>query len=297
MNIPLTLSGYPAIARERDLRREYDLSSARQKILNIGLSLLRELSFGIQQFMNRHSPSRFHFHRCDKKIHWKKASKGLYVFIHGLYCHPLIWKSHLLELERYPQFDIFAPYVPYTGLCKLEEAAQPILHQILDYLKIHPQRPICLIGFSNGSRIATWLEIQLRHLVRGTAVKVSTIAGVHFGSSLVNRLERYGLARWILHRVIRQELAFGCQKAQDLLKDVLQKCPEDTERSYDFFATTEDFIVPSLNTSLPRLGLGEGHYVVSGFGHNSVVAAVSVPQMQLCNDWMERQQTTLRSKL
>lgn len=297
MHIPQTHLGQTVIIRERDLRREYDNLSITQKVTAIGSSLLKEMGYGLHLLINRCIFSPFYFHRCDKEIQWKTVSEGLYVLIHGLKGHPSIWNSHLRELAKRPKVDIFVPYVPHAGNCTLEEAGKPILKQVLDYLKHHPQHPICLIGFSNGSRIATWLETQLRQVARGTAVKISTIAGVHFGSPLINRFERYQVARFIFHSAIRKELTFGSQKAQELLKNVLAKLPPDTERSYDFFATTEDLVVPSLGSSLPRLGLGEKHYVVQGFGHMSIVSRISVQQIRLCHDWMEKQQRILRSRL
>jgi hypothetical protein len=289
MLIPYTLTGQPIIIDEHVMREEHDSLSTRQKVSAYAQSFFREARYGFNNLWYRNLGSPYQFHQPDEQIAWKEKSEGLYVFVHGLNGHPSIWNSHLSELEEHANIDTFVPYVPHGGKCTLEEAAHPLLPNILDYIQKHPDRPICLIGVSNGSRIVTWLETELREQAKGTAIKVSTIAGVHFGTTVVNQLEEYGVASYLLSPAVREELQYGSQKATTLLKKIVKECHTDKIRSYDFFAATEDLYVPCLNSSLPRLDLGEKHYVVHGYGHNSIVSGVCEQQMQICKEWMSIQ--------
>lgn len=275
------------IGVEATLRQKHDNVSILQKIKHWIQSLFNELLYAIHFIPNRLGFHRFKYHAHEESVTWKTHSQGLYVLVHGLKGHPSIWDAHLTKLqEDEPHMDVFVPHVYKKGCCTLEEAATPILNQILTYIKQHPGKRVCLLGVSNGSRITTWLEKELRKEAQGTAVKVSTIAGVHFGSAWVNHLEKYGVAPLILCPESRQELAFGSDKARTLLEEILQPCPEDMEREYDFFATTEDFIVPHLNSALPHLNGKYQHYVVHGYGHNSIVQGVCEKQLELCQTWM-----------
>lgn len=272
---------------ETKLRQEHDNVTLLQKIKHWIQSIFNEILFFFFHFI----PSRlgfhsFKYHRCEDSTTWKTESQGLYVLVHGLRGHPSIWNSHVKELQENPDLDVFVPYVHKQGCCPLEEAANPILTQVLTYIKQHPGKRICLLGASFGSLIVAWLEKELRKEAQGTAVKVSTIAGIHFGSVWVNHLENFGVARLILPHESRHELAFGNDTARALLEEILQPCPEDTEREYDFFATTEDFVVPHLNSALPYLKGKHRHFVVHGYGHNSIVQAVCKQQLDLCQTWI-----------
>lgn len=286
--IPKTAEGLPIIIEEKVLREKHDNNSLKQKIANYVISLLREVQYGVNHIYRCFKSSENH-HTPDQKMNWNPKSEGLYVLVHGLSGHPSIWDPQIAEIKKNENLDIFAPFVPQAGRCTLEEAAEPLLANILDYALTYPDRPISLLGVSNGCRIILWLENQLREKAQGTAVKISAVAGVNFGTTQVNLAENYGIGKYFLHTATRQELQFGSEKAQELLKNVVKECPQGTERSYDFFATTVDLLVPCLNSSLPQLGLGEQHHVVHDYGHNSIVRGVCNQQMQICEEWRKTQ--------
>lgn len=266
------------------LSTQYDKRSSWVKKQDRLLSIFRELRYGCSFVYHYLFSAKYH--HCGEKRVWNKESKSLCVLVHGLRSHPCIWRPQLELLKRHPEIDLFVPFVPKKGNCSLEEAAVPILPTILDYAEQHPGKPICLMGVSNGSRIVTWLETQLREKAPRSAVRVSTIAGIHFGSPVVNWLEKYKLAFLILKPVIRKELAFGSQKAKDLMEKVTKPLPPNTApRSWDFSATTEDLQVPHLGTSLPNLP-GATRHIRHGHGHSSIVEAMAEEQIRSYVKWM-----------
>jgi hypothetical protein len=221
-------------------------------------------------------------------MEWKKDSQGLVVLIHGLRNSPAAWNTQLSYLRKYHQIDVFAPTVPHKGMCSLEEAAMPILPKVLDYVEKHPGKPVCLLGVSNGGRIVLWLDPQLRQKAPNTPVKISNIAGVHFGSRRMNLLENIGLAKRFYPEALRQELQYGSSKAKELLQQVASSLPDRcAPRNYEFYATTEDLSVPDLDSTLPQINKGESHHVVHGHSHDSIVGAVAERQINSCVQWMK----------
>ena len=227
---------------------------------------------------------------------WKTNSKGLYVLIHGLNGQPSIWNGHIAELEKMHHTDLFVPCVPHKGNCSLEEAAIPILNQLLDFIQQHPDKPICLIGVSNGARLALWLEVQLRKKASHTAIKISNIAGVHLGSSRMNFVASYRCTRWWFRYKPQtlEELAFNSPKAKQLINAVRE--PFEGTRDYEFFASTEDFHIPETDSSLPNLDKGEKHHLISGYAHSGIVGGVKKRQLESCHEWMQgKQKASLKS--
>lgn len=195
------------------LRNQYNHRSTLIRVKDYVLSIFNDLNY-YTSFLFKLVFGSSKYHLCDKKLIWKKDSSGLCVLLHGFKGHPSIWDPHLKILNEESKIDVFVPFVPKAGNCSLEEAASPILPNIIDYTKNHPDKPICLIGVSNGGRLATWLEVQLRTISPSTPVKVSTIAGVHFGTPIIQLLEKLKLAKFFLSPVIRKELSYGNVKAK-----------------------------------------------------------------------------------
>lgn len=229
---------------------------------------------------------------------WKEKSEGLVVLVHGLgEGGPVSWTMHVSILEQHPTIDIFTPKVVKDGRCALEEAAEPIFQQVSDYIKNHPTKPVCLIGGSNGSRIVTWIETKLRNDHPNTAVRVSTIAGIHLGTWGVNLLaflrvpqclQRIGWGRKF-PPVLCDELRVGSEKAKRLLESVKAPLPENcAPRSYELIAAAHDWMVFNTESSLPELNMGEARHIVYGHGHLSVLSAVAREQIDGCLAWMRK---------
>jgi hypothetical protein len=122
---------------------------------------------------------------------------------------------------------------------------------------------------------------------------VSTVAGVHLGSSRMTRLEKLGLAKWLCPDAdLRKELQYNSDKAKDLMRDLRAPLPEAcAPRAYHFFGSLDDQHVPDLDSSLPTLGLGEKFHVVAGQSHGSIVPAIAEEQISSCIQWMSQLRT------
>lgn len=256
-----------------------------QAIDNV-MSICRQFQYWAFFFTQQSNCS--YAHPVEPFRQWNKESRGLCVLLHGLRSHPVAWDPQISLLRKEPSVEIFAPCVPHKGMCSLEDAAAPILSPIIDYATKNPKKPICILGISNGSRLAMWLEIQLRKQVPTTPVKVSTIAGVHFGSSRMQLLKQVGVAEYFYPPVLMSELSFGSAKAKQLLQEVLAPLPEQVApRDYEFYATATDMLVPDLGSSLPRLNKGEKIHILHGHSHDSIVAAVARQQIDSCVEWIK----------
>lgn len=258
------------------------------KALHLIASLFRQVVYSVTVAYNKATLKNRQF--CGQPIEWSKKSEGLVVLLHGLRNDPAAWHSQLALLAKEKKIDVFAPVVPQRGMCSLYEAALPILPTLLDYIEKNPEKPVCLLGVSNGSRIATWLETSLRQNSPSTPVMVSTIAGVHLGSSRMNLLDRCGLARFFYPEALRRELMYSSKEALDLLYQLRSPLsPNTAPRKYEFYATTEDLSVPDLDSSLPKIDKGERCYLVHGQSHDSIVSAVARQQISSCLNWIRNE--------
>ena len=254
------------------------------RIVHVIQSLFREIKYSLTVLYYRlFSPVP---QLSSKKFEWNPKSQGLFVLVHGLRNDPAAWYSQLSLLSSHREIDVFAPVITKRGLCSLDQATNPLLPVLNDYVKKHPTNPICLLGTSNGGRIITKLEIELRHISPSNPVRVSSVAGAHYGSSRMNLLNQLGLAKWFYRNELRQELRYSSDKAKELLTHIKSPLkPNCAQRSYEFYATTEDISIPDLDSTLPNLGIGEQCHMLHGVGHSSIVSAVAERQISSCLEW------------
>jgi hypothetical protein len=263
-----------------------------KKIFDLSAALLREI---VYVFTMIHGRIFNDFSLYSNPVEWKENSQGLYVLIHGLNGHPGIWQTHVNLLKRDElDKDLFIPFVPLKGNGKLKAVVPPILATLKDYAQKNPGKPICLIGVSNGGRICTWLESQLRTEVASTPVKVSTIAAVHFGSSRMDWFKWFHeWTGWSLGGYtpsVVKELCFGSKKAKKILDRISQPLPNGVTRGkFEFFASTEDFHVPDFICSIPKIGDHPSKkHIVHGYAHSGIVSGVAQQQVQSCKKWMAK---------
>lgn len=288
INVSIGIDHHGSVApADSILRDRYDHRSLIRKIIDFSLSIFRQIEYSLTVLYHRLFLS--NPQSCGQQIKWKSDSQGLVVLLHGLRNAPAAWYSQIGILQHHEKIDVFAPTVPKRGMCSLEEAATPILPTLLDYIQKNPDKPLCILGVSNGSRIATWLEIKLRNQASQTPIMVSTIAGVHLGSRRINLLERLGVAKWLYPNELREELKYDSDKARELLGQLSSPLPVGcAARYYEFFATTEDISVPDLDSSLPEINKGERSYIVHGHSHDSIVTAVAEQQIASCIRWITK---------
>jgi len=221
-------------------------------------------------------------------LEWKENSEGLYVLIHGLKGHPNTWYKQLDILqEKQPNCDIKIPFVFKKGDCSLEEALVPIEKMIRDYIARNPGKPICLLGFSNGSRIALELETRLRDTY--TPIKVSSVAGAFLGTKQMTLASQLKIANLIFNQDLIGDLSYESQKAQDLMER-LQNPNTGFLSRFEFYATPTDFMIRPFVASLPHIpNKKTAHFIVEGENHNSLVSKVAEFQIERCAKWMQKE--------
>ncbi len=262
-----------------------------KRIIHAVQTLFRECFYGLKILFGR---LKLRFSKkveyvCPKtpEHQWKVGNRGLILCVHGLNDSPYIWNGHIKEFRKQGlNVDIKAPYVPEKGNCSLEQAAKPILKMVEDYIKKHPKNPICLLGVSNGARVVNYVDANLRH--KPVKMKISTIAGAHLGSSRMDFFRQVPLIQKMFHKSLKEELAYVSDNTRSLVKS-LRKPLDCGTRSYDFYASTEDYIVTPFYSSLPILNQGEKHYVVHGEGHGSIVWRVRKNQIDEATRWFKKE--------
>jgi hypothetical protein len=265
---------------------EEDQRSCGMKLVDLIISIFRHALYSVKFAYQKRTMKNRQY--CEQNIQWSPQSKGLVVLLHGLNSDPAVWHSQLSLLSKETEISTFAPVVPNRGMCSLSAAAAPILPTVLDYIAKNPQKPVCILGFSNGSRIATWLETRLRYQAPLAPVMVSTIAGVHLGSHRVDLMNTCRLPNYFFPETLRSELTYNNPYAIELLNAVRAPLPlHCAPRKYEFYATTEDILVPDLDSSLPQIHKGERHYVVHGQSHGSLVSAIAQKQIASSVEWIK----------
>jgi hypothetical protein len=227
--------------------------------------------------------------KYDHDTHvWKPNTKGLYVVVHGLLGTPKLSAlsiANYIETHYKDEYDIIVPIVPHKGNCTLEEASNPILNIIVDFIDKNPTKPIHLIGSSNGGRIVAYLEVLLRSLRPSAKIKITGVGGVYYGSNALCYLKATGLARCILHEDIIRSLTTGSDNAISLINS-MQTSSTDY-RTYEFYATANDWYIPNFDSCYPSLPINTnvtyhppitgvdhvllGHYLAKDIIENSVI--------------------------
>jgi hypothetical protein len=89
----------------------------------------------------------------------RRDSAGLCLLLHGMNASRKQWEKYTRQFPKdFPHMDYLAGPVFKAGNCSLEEAAEPFIEVVEDYLRKFPGKPLILIGTSNGSRIASYIE-------------------------------------------------------------------------------------------------------------------------------------------
>lgn len=217
--------------------------------------------------------SRNYFFNLQDEPVYKANSSGLWVMIHGLNGHPGQWAEYADQVVKdLPQADLLVPFVYKLGNCSVKEAADPIVEKIKNYILQHPQKPIALLGVSNGARIVSYIELALRD--QPTPITVTTVAGAHLGSMMMDVAKRLR----VFQANLREELSFASGTTVNQVRKSQEPLLGDVVREMTMIMTTEETLIQPFISELAVFGQGEKHAFVHGEGHNSVV--------QRSKDWV-----------
>jgi predicted alpha/beta-fold hydrolase len=235
-------------------------------------------SRSFQIFLSKNSENYLHYDL--KTLPWanKKESKGLFLFVHGLFGNTYTFGSYISECHKnYPDWDVVAPRVYQRGICSLEQATLPLLNILKDYLNRFPTSPVYLIGTSNGARILSKIETLLSEEdLSSRKTRIISVAGVHLGTKVVDTLVNFQSIRKHFFHELSEELTFNSPFAQQLLKELQEKQTVWKEHGVDikhlFIASLYDECVLPQSSCLPILKQGQTHYkIFPDHNHLSVV--------------------------
>lgn len=200
----------------------------------------------------------------------------LAVLIHGLNGKPSDLVHHH---ERFAQTHaVFRPAVVERGNCKLSVAVAPILDVIMQHASRHPNGTVTLVGLSNGGRIASKIEMDMRG--HPTPVFTVTIAAPLLGAPLIDSFVGCvaGAVGWYSWDVI-EEL-----KPKNAIPITFQLPAGTGNRQWCWYAGEDDCMVP---VHLATNG-GKG-FIVPEHCHVSVSAATAYDVYAAGLLWIESQ--------
>lgn len=213
------------------------------------------------------NPDILDFTQTQTKI-WKGHSEGLYVVIHGLNGNPYTLgvpiANSIRKNKDMDSYDVVVPLVPNKGNCALHMAARPIYNLIIDYIDHNPTKPIHLICASNGCRIGSFIECKLRYV--DINIRVTALVGAYGGSRLVEKYPR--VLSSILHTDVLSDLKLNSDVNNNLKQQMMKPVVKGT-RSYEFYRTANDWLIPNINDCFPDVNATEVvyHDLAEGIDH------------------------------
>jgi len=210
----------------------------------------------------------------SKLLPWNitKDSKKLVVFIHGLKSSPLVWTKYLNEIveNQKPTTTIFAPVVKDTGCCKLKEAALPILTAVENYVEKYPDNKVILIGYSNGARVAGFVERKLN----AKETRLISIAGSFKGTKLIDDLLPAPLLKNTLGipSSLNEEWMFSSDWHEKQINKWRNRAHLESI-SRVFIASADDFCIYPHTSSFPSLPNSE-YWLLSSASHVTIINMV-----------------------
>ncbi|MBS0624857.1 MAG: hypothetical protein JSS32_02265 [Verrucomicrobia bacterium] len=227
-----------------------------------------------------------------RKLPWNSAeaqeSRGLCLMIHGLNSSPKQWESYTRQFRKeFPNAHLVVGSVHKAGNCSLQDAANPFVELVENYMEKCPGKPIVFIGTSNGARVAA--DVESRVNPEGLKSLTSfSVAGVLGGSKVVDWAHKFCRCLSRLHHpAIKRDLSSMSQESQALVSALQQRQVvwkrQGAEVSHYFIATTEDEKVRPLDSSLPYLEgtPKENYWIEVGESHETIVDAVQEKIFQI----------------
>lgn len=156
------------------------------------ISLTKFLLFGLNYFLV--NQRLMITTATPQPINWisqTKESKYLIVFLHGVNQHEKSWR-HLInihtnnikfDVESHLPIDIYAPYFQHNHNGTVENYAKDMLVEVQNWIQTHPNSKILLVGFSNGGKVAMYLDSQINLNVK---LKIITVGSPIYGTGWLN---------------------------------------------------------------------------------------------------------------
>lgn len=228
--------------------KTYKLNSFAFRSFNFAVSIVNFFIFTVYNILDKFKINKYLIE--DERKTWNKISSGLFVSIHGLGGDISSFGHHLSDCVENLNwnYDIILPKVIFGGNCKLDIASERILNLILDYINYHPKKPIYIFATSNGSRIASYIEVNLRHL--DVDIYIFSFAGVYGGTRNFDNLKY--LVSLFYDKNIVEDLSLNSE-TNKLLKQRMDEEFKIGTRHYEFFAAANDLHIPNIDDCFPEL--------------------------------------------
>ncbi len=221
------------------------------------------------------------------------ANEGLCLLLHGMHASQKQWENYSRQFSHsFPHFHLVVGSVHKAGNCPVQVAGEPFIEIVEDYLKRVPDKPVILMGTSNGSRIVSDIETRVNpELLKNRKLIVISIAGVHGGTSMMDLACKFFCTRILKYSPgVTKELVFNSKTSQDLLFSLQARQKtwkaQGTEAHHFFFATTEDQVIRPLESNFPYLEFTplKNYKIVHKENHQTIVDRVQEQIFQIMKE-------------
>ena len=267
-----------------------DIRGRLEKIISIIKATVSSIFLKLISYKYRLFPVHFHT-KLDKPHSLNKDKKSLFVLVHGINDDPCTWKKHYKTIKlNCPDAEVIAPIVTKRGNCSLEEATQPIKDLVQGIINKNPGIPVVFIGHSNGARVVTKIASELDF--NTSALKISTIAGLHFGTKKMDyALQVFG-KKIISFIGYSSEVIDEFQYASPIAKNLVNGMQKERfpANECSFYCSPDDTEIVPQDSAYPKIAkkIAVKYYqVLGGYGHRSIVEKIASHQINDCKRWIE----------
>jgi hypothetical protein len=253
-------------------------------VINQGIFILRN---NVPGLISHWKTPKSEQYNISQDQNWKENSNGLVVLLHGLNSHPAVWHGHVSTMKKdtanYGSVDLRTPLIPKKGNCTVSESLGPIENMIRNYARNHPDKPICVLGVSNGGRLAAHLSHKLQDL--DNPLLFSGIA------SVLNGTQHPIFQNESFDPEIKKDYIWADTEAAELIKKMATVEKTNRLRESIFYTSTEDPLVYPWYGSIPFFkDQNNDNYYCKAQGHSSIVGHVKRHQLAKVSDFITANQ-------
>lgn len=244
------------------------------QILDFFLGFGRDVTFALRRLLSWLT----HFKNYQSTLPEKENSIGLVALLPGLRVpESMLDGMHDVFEKTFPKAILFQPKVHNRGNCALDETVNSIYPEFKKFAQMHPQLPICLIGLSNGGRIAAEIAVRLEVDGFQNPVQIHCIGAPFLGTKIINQPS---LPQAVQNQYKKVFLTVGYQKSivdeltyqSDVGKALVQKILNGKWESFFYIGGVDWMIVPH-SCALPRKAGKTFYFFGPTAGHGGMTSS------------------------
>ena len=262
----------------KEVSPPFKLPSLPLRIVDTVVGLGRDLTVGAKAALTYVT----HRKNYAAQIENDPSADALCVMLTGLMAPPSVfddYHDHFAGLDDH-KITLFQPHIRKLGNCSLEDAAAPIYDEVATWAVNNPEKPIVLIGISNGTRISGYISSRLKAEQKGNnPIHVSCIAGLFNGTKFVSRPDWPYFLQSLWGKIFKiffsdklfEEFSWESDRAKQLSSEIEEASKKGVH--YDFYSSASDTQIVPFTSGFPQV-TGANYFSTFAEGHASISRAV-----------------------